>query len=389
MERMPKMITQVLFAGTMGLYTLYSYSQVDPNLILSDNVYFWQFQQFLWQLGYHNRGWSAFLYTLIMFILFYCYREIASRFYTNQWTMRDFKRLLIIVVLTLLPAYPALSHDVFNYAMNAKIVWKYQADPHAQVALDFPNDPWLTFMHNVHTPAPYAKGWTAFSLPFGFIGQENIKLTMFIFRIVNVIAFGGLLYVLYKLPLPKRLGSLALLAFNPLMLIESIGNIHNDVIMMALALAGYYAISTGYVKKRWWLLFIGIVVLLISISIKYASIMIVAGLFVFQGFKRLRLHLSKGAALAISHFSLLLSERSKWFLPWYLIWSLSFLPLVKEPLLVSSLIFFSLSGLLSYVPYLYWGQYFPTQDWQRMAILWGLPLLLILILNLRRKRSIL
>ena len=52
-------------------------------------------------------------------------------------------------------------------------------------------------------------------------------------------------------------------------------------------------------------------------------------------------------------FTPLLTTRSQQFLPWYLIWPLSFLPLLSSPKIINILLVFSYFSLLRYVPLLY------------------------------------
>jgi hypothetical protein len=372
-EYMPKGFIYAGFGLTLGLYSVYSLTQVDVNLVLSDREWFWQAQQMMWQLGQEARGVSAGLFSFLVLSSFFFYRHIIHGFRQGGWNGRDFRRLIVISVLALLPAYPALSHDVFNYAMNAKMVWKYGADPHRAVALDFPDDPWPIFMRNTHTPAPYAKGWTYLSIPWGFIGQESIKANILSFKLLNLIAYLSLLWIISKTPLTKPKGGLAILAFNPLVLIETFGNVHNDVVMMALSIAGLGIGLVGFRQRRFAKVIVGTGIWMLSVWIKYASLMLLVGIGLYLLSKRFKTKVSFGGMQALAHGALLLSERSKWFLPWYLLWPFTFVPFIKEARLVRLLIVFSIAALLAYVPYLFWGEYHPIQEWQRRLILWGLP----------------
>jgi hypothetical protein len=364
-----------LFIACLLAYSVYSYSQVDPNLVLSSHPLFWSFQQFMWQLGFEHRYASLMIYLLIIIGLYLGYAGIISDSRRHQWTFKKILLFMCLSIVALLPAYPALSHDVFNYAMNAKIVWNYQADPHSLSALEFADDPWLRFMHNVHTPAPYARGWTWLSVPLGFLGQENIKLNLFIYRILMIVSLLGIIYFLSLLVPPHKRSQLLLFGINPLVLIETVGNIHNDAVMMVFAVAALVVGMRAYKRHSFILYLIAGSLLAISVSIKYGSIMMLFGLGVHYLLGRWNFQVKRGNVLAIAHFLPLLSDRSKWFLPWYLLWSLTFIPLMTSVWLKRLLIWFSVGALLSYAPYLFYGDYSSDQLMWKLILIWLLPLL--------------
>jgi len=164
------------------------------------------------------------------------------------------------------------------------------------------------------------------------------------------------------------------LAFNPLVLIETVSSIHNDVLMMGPAvgaiLCGYTALRRR--SWRWGVASLGL--LLISVSIKFASVMLIAGGAGYWLTKKWRYSLSLGAWQGGAHFIPLLTERSQQFLPWYLIWSLTFLPWMREQWGRMVLISFSFTSLLSYLPFLLSGEYSPQSDLWRKIILFVPPI---------------
>lgn len=358
----------VIYLLATGLYAIYSYALVDPNLVLSSRPGLWQMQNLMWNLGYGERLWSSWLYLMIISLMFGAYVMGLK-----HWSHDQGKKLLLSLILILGLSYPALSHDIYNYLFNARMVVNYGANPHVQVALDFPFDPWLKFMNNTHTPAPYAYGWTAVSLVPYALGFGHLKVTVLLFRCLMV---AGLLMLLWAekklLPRGQKLWFWAL-ALNPLLLIETVSNIHNDAVMMALVM---WAIVAGVKAKNghkgWWLVAISLG--LMSVTIKYASVMAVVGLVIWWGSNQLKKPLSFGGSQLLAHFLPLLTSRSQRFLSWYLIWPLTFLPLTREKLIRETLILFSFTGLLAYLPYVYTGEYSPEQNLLRQIILFVPPI---------------
>ena len=367
-------ILAFLFPVWLFCYSIYSFSQTDPNLVLSSFPPFWKFQLFMWHLGFSNRGWSTIIFVGIVLMLFISYWAIISLIKQGKIPKKHVQFLFIASLFALLPSYPALSHDIYNYLFNAKMVMVYHANPHVQVALDFPNDPWLKFMHNVQTPAPYGYGWTAFSLFPYWLGRGYLQGELLIFRLVMIT---GLISCLWLIPRIQKvsLKQLALFAFNPLILIEVVGNIHNDIVMMAAVLAGFLLIKNGVAGKIWWKIALGILLFGFSISIKYVSVVLIAAYLASKLIKRISLsHWS-----VLSLWAPLFTTQSQRFLPWYLTWSLVFLPFLHNKYIKTALIASSITGLLSYLLILYYGEY---SDWLLMVrsiILFGGPVLAILI----------
>lgn len=362
-------------------YSVFSYSQTDPNLVLSSNPLFWQFQQQMWQLGYHNRPLATGIFVILCILLFGAYISLIGQIKSGKWNKQKLVGLFITSLVALLPAYPALSHDIFNYVFNAKMMLVYRANPHVQVALDFPQDPWLRFMHNTHTPAPYGYGWTFFSLLPYSIGQGYLQGELLSFRLTMILFFVVCLWLLTRIE-HISYDKMALLAFNPLMLIEIVGNIHNDIVMMVAALGGGLLIRNGIRKRQWFNVFSGILCFSFSISIKFASIALIGA--VFGSVVLPQLSLYQWSVLAL--WSPLLTKQSQWFLPWYLTWSFVLAPLIRNTFWVRTMIATTVAGLLSYGLILWYGEYSSSLLLQRSILLFGLPLVYLLGQLLLQKR---
>jgi len=273
----------------------------------------------------------------------------------------------------LLFSFNALSFDVFNYLFNAKMVAVYQANPHQQVALDFSGDPWIRFMHNTHTTAPYGPGWTAVSL-LPFYGSFGKFLPAWLsFRLLNLVLLIVTFFVVLagqkKVFAKKNYSALALFFFNPLVLLELIMNMHNDLWMMLPALLALILIYPQAKNKQFLPVKIkniifSLLLFIFSVSIKYASVIILPlwlFLFLLPFLSKIKTKLQLSFQFiyrylfdfaAVLMFLPLLTSRSQLFHPWYLIWSLIFLPFVKNKIIQTSLLILSFSSLLRYLPYL-------------------------------------
>ena len=375
----------LIYVIVVALYAFYSYALLDPNLVLNSHPLYWQFQQFMWSLGYHQRFLSLLIYTGIITLLIVSWKCIAS----SALHLR--KSVLITALFFLCVAHPALSHDVFNYMFNAKMLVKYQLDPHVHVALEISSDPWLRFMHNVHTPAPYGHAWTYFSVVPYVLGFEKFTIILFNFKLLMLIGWIIWLWILRKIATSLQgtfletgkdfLNRWWVLAFCPLILLEHVGTMHNDLWMMIPLLASYLCafVALKMKTKKRRLLFAGIVFFLLSVWMKIVSIVVLPILatlwiLVFASKEKNKIFLFFqpwwADASALAFLIPLITARSQQFHPWYLAWSLSFYPFVRSRLMRAVLIAFSISSLYRYLPFLSIGEYSDALLLQQRLITW-------------------
>lgn len=407
-----KVITPYILLLT--IYAWFSFGLVAPNLTLINQAWFIGFQQQMWQLIFNNRVLATTIFISIISLLFlnylllgfYITKQVKDDGTKLSWQTKIF--LLIIVTLPLLLSYNALSYDIFNYMFNAKMVVVYQANPHIQTALDFSDDPWTRFMHNVHTPAPYGYSWTALSLLPFIMGFNKFLTTWLSFRlwsvaslIITVLLMAWLKNMVYQQKL--TLADLVITYFNPLILIEVVSNNHNDLWMMVFALLSLaLLLKIKLINKsllnRFLLVLGSIFLFAFSVSIKLASMALIPiWILLFLenacvlnkqvnrilrqiGLIKLKNWLYQHWPFVASGlmFLPLFTIRSQQFHPWYLAWSFVWLPLIKISWWKQLLIAFSWTGLLRYVPWLRKNQYNQLILLQQKIITWSAPIWLLI-----------
>lgn len=373
-------------------YSFFSFSLTDPNLVITSWQPYWQWQLWMWQVFFNNSVLLSWGYgSLITMLLGWWLLGIWShRNLELHFSAREFRQLLWLLLLLALPlliSYNALSHDVFNYMFNAKMAWYYQANPHVQVALEFPQDDWLRFMHNTHTPAPYGYGWTALSIPISVVGANKFIITWLWFRVASLVSLVALAlstwWVLQKTRSSLPLWQWLLVFGNPLVLIEIISNSHNDLWMMWPAVLAFGLLS--FPKTRTWQLILAAALLAFSVSIKLATIVLVpVAVLLWRQPNQKVLKTWWPVMTSVLMFLPLLSDRSQQFHPWYLTWSLVWVPFLNFKVLPKTtqlwpllLAVFSVSSLWRYWPWLRWGQFTAEVIWQQKLITW-IPALLVL-----------
>ncbi len=358
---------------TFGLF-IWSFSQTDPNLLFINNSNWLGFQNLVWQVPLPT---LTSLYIVCITLIFVLYLSALTAKMGKRWIIP-----FVLIVGLLLCSNNALSHDLYNYMFNAKAVAIYHANPHLQSALDIaPKDEWVRFMHNVHTTAPYGQFWTAVSLVPYVLGIGKFLTTFLSFKLFMLFGFAVLVWI------QKQMNAKSILFFvlNPLVLIETVMNGHNDVWMMALAL-GSFALILRVKKTFSWQVFISFVLLILSTQIKLATVVLFPLWFglVFLRVSWIKKYWAEIATVLL--FLPLLTDRSQQFNPWYLIWPLTFLPFIQSRFLKLLLITFSLTSLLRYVPFLLSHEYTDAIQFQMRLITWSaIPITSVLAVIARKK----
>ena len=391
-----------LYLAAACAFLFWSYALTDPNLVLTSFPPYWHLQQWLWKTLWQQPTILSGSYLLIICIWFASYAGFIRQLHSTQLPPSNIhKKVLFAVALMLVVSYNALSHDIFNYIFNAKMVLLYQLDPHIHTAIEFPQDLWTRFMHNTHTPAPYGYGWTALSLVPFFLTQSSFTLSWLTFKAFNLLGLYLVWFVLTKLNQKLHLHSSAdfeknlfIVFANPLVVIETLSTGHNDLWMMVPALFSILAIVIYWENRRLSNLIMAVGAYLFSLSTKWATL-VIAPIWLLLACKpwvsirlaklKLLRHLSLWftanwvTVASIALFIPLITDRSQQFHPWYLLWPLVWLPLMKKNLWFELLLVFSFSSMLRYLPWLVAGGYSPQVLSEQKLITWGIPTLWLIM----------
>jgi hypothetical protein len=364
-----RVILLIAYCFLFFIYSLYSYAFLDVNLTLTSVPIFLWLQKEIQHFGYIHRSSSALFFLAIIGLIILCYVAIVK----HQSNSFKPKWIFLVIASLLVISYPSFSSDIWNYIFNAKMVLVYHADPHQQIALNFPNDPMLMFMRNIHTPAPYFYVWTILSLVPGVLALNSIFSSLIIFKVFSLVQFLGCFWVLQSIyqiyHVTNHKQRLVLFMLNPLLLIESIGIGHNDLSMMFFALVSFYLLllykRNGSIKR----LLLSIIFLALSIGIKYATVVLVP-LYILYIFIDYDLGLWGALALLVLPFTRIEQLHS-----WYLIWPLTWVFLSRSQEAIKFFIFLSFFALLRYLPYIYYGNWDPPVFTLRLAIYFIVPMI--------------
>lgn len=394
--RLKKIFFTTFFLVGFFIFTLYSYAFLDTGLTLTSFKPYLEFQKQARLLGNSFRQFSAFLFLSLSLILYFVYLSLIKLGKKNIFSLKNGLYVFFGVCFILIFAYPAFSHDIFNYIFNAKIVLIFKSDPHVYTAWEFA-DPMLDFMRNVHTPAPYFYGWTImsllpFTLSFGqlFLSLINFKLFSLFFYFLT---FLFLKKIAGELKLKNKKERLLWFLLNPLLLIEAVGVGHNDFSMMSLLLMSFYNLilfkksqnnlkKVNKSKKDWLFLFFSCLFFLLSVSIKYATVVLVPLFFIFYFKKDFDLGFWSGFLL----FLLPLTRPINQLHSWYFIWSFTMMVLARKKETLQFFVLISFFALLRYFPYIWQGDWNSPVPVYRWIIYYFLPLFFLPVFILKKTK---
>lgn len=335
----------------------YTFTQIDLSLTLSQASVWQTIQKNFQYIGYFNRPLSTAIYLLILSLMFVYYILFLKKAIRNKIKIKDFGILILLTSIVLAFSYNAFSYDLFNYIFDAKIVTHYHQNPYLHKALDYSGDPMLSFMQWTHRVYPYGPVWLALTVPVSLIGFNVFLLTFFLFKFLIAGFYLGSVYLIYKINQKinseKAVFNTVFFALNPLVIIESLVSSHNDVVMIFFALLGIYSF---FLKKK----ILAIILIIFSSQVKIPSIGLILPVIVsFVPFKTqidnnkfvilgvLSMFLAMGYALTKLEIQ-----------PWYFLWILPFIALLKpNKYVIGASVGLSLGLLLRYTVFLYFGNW--------------------------------
>lgn len=191
--------------------------------------------------------------------------------------------VLLCALLTMIP--PLVSKDTFSNIFYGKIAAHYHDNPYLVTPQRFAGDELMAYtsLNWKNTAIVYGPLHTYFSMLLNLIAGRSITSNIFVFKgamaffhVINVLLIWFILGSIA--PRRQRWGTM-IYAWNPISLIIGVGGGHNDLMMMALVLAGLFFLLKD---KRWP----GYILLVFSVFIKYVSVILVIALIIHFLYQR-------------------------------------------------------------------------------------------------------
>ncbi len=196
----------------------------------------------------------------------------AARGLTGRAAMALVLAGTMLFSLTLLPINPAGSHDVYHNVADARTLWRYHSNPLVLPPNAFPDDPFYRYVPAWQDfPSVYGPVWYAISALAVPVAGDGLWANLLGQKLIIAVFLLGTtalaMLVAGRIRPGAAVSAGVLTGWNPLLLFETAGNAHNDIVMVCFALAALYAVA-----RRWWVAVFPLLAL--SVASKYVLVLL-------------------------------------------------------------------------------------------------------------------
>lgn len=188
---------------------------------------------------------------------------MLGAFVSWVWAIRLARRIELtsvtpLLALTALLALPMvvlpglLSDDVYLYNLYGRTITTYGLNPMEFAPSSFPDDPHLPWVHWKDLPSSYGPVWLMLSAVLSRLGADSLSSMVVAYRVagaaLHLLTVAVIWYALRARRPQASTAHTIFYAWNPLVLLEVVGNAHNDVLV---ALFAVLLVSAA--MQRLWL----------------------------------------------------------------------------------------------------------------------------------------
>jgi hypothetical protein len=196
-----------------------------------------------------GREWFGPLYVLGLFMLFFAFwRVLRAVHRLSQEDPRGAKSLRIRVLgvgvlcsVILIGLYPITAIDVVLYVVRARLWALYDGSPMLALPENYPQDPYIQLGGEYQDEvSPYGPAWELIAQIPIRLRVQDIADGVIAMKLISLLSYVGMSVLVgwvahQDTPVldVSGLTTLTFFALNPLVLLEAIGNGHNDMLMLA------------------------------------------------------------------------------------------------------------------------------------------------------------
>lgn len=192
-------------------------------------------------------------YAILLLLLFALY----LRAFRQVWQMKAPPRLALILLATLLFGLPLLqtfpfnATDVYRYFIRGRVYSVYHQSPFTVPPNNFGDDPFLALAGEwAGETSPYGPVWELTAAAVGQVSGDNLYSSLILFKALGLLAHtagAAIIWDLLHQAKASRRAALTLLwAWNPALLLTFVVDAHNDALMLACLLLGYWLWRQGW-----------------------------------------------------------------------------------------------------------------------------------------------
>ncbi|HEX8995056.1 MAG TPA: glycosyltransferase 87 family protein [Ktedonobacterales bacterium] len=169
----------------------------------------------------------------------------------------------VVFSLILIWMQPVTTTDLYGYIARGYLYTHLHQNPMVNPAYKLPGG------FAVDRPAsPYGPAWLMVTALFSWISNENLLVNMLLYKVFAalfiVIAMALIDQLARRLYPERRLRIAALFGWSPLLLFESVGAGHNDIVMMVCVLAAFALMLRGRAQLAFAFLTLGALIKYVS-----------------------------------------------------------------------------------------------------------------------------
>lgn len=225
----------------------------------------------------------VFLFTGIS-ITYYMIIKHNKKIFTTGEQVAKFILVIAVIFFIMLPF---TSTDIFYYMATGRSEAKYGVNPYYtsvgqlmqndEYKEQTANDEILLKMPQVwkNTTIVYGPIWPLVCKILSAMSMGNLSFSLFIYKLFNLILHLANCYLIYKISNKKKVFAL-IYGLNPMVLLEGIVNVHNDMLSIFLILVALYF----FIKKKQ--IIPTVIFLSIATAVKYYAILLVPFLVIYN-----------------------------------------------------------------------------------------------------------
>ena len=227
-----------------------------------------------------SMGGNANLLLLLLAIAFVCTlfaaqvgRRVLRRILLQGSIRALFITILLLTVLfglTFIFVPTTLTSDQFLYGLYGRLITVYHVNPYAVSLSAFPHDLLQKgILQGVPPATSSGPVWIDLCIPIALLARDSIANVLLGFRLFGMLAhlINAILIwvILAKLKPELRIGATLLYAWHPLVLLLSIGGMHQDVVVVLFILLGIVFFQRNSPILGWVLVLLAMLVNMLSL----------------------------------------------------------------------------------------------------------------------------
>ncbi len=216
-------------------------------------------------------------FMLVVVLLAFTYMNLIKHHKENFKNLKSILIFVFFISLVFVFVTPFLSSDIYYYLGTGRLDEKYNQNPYYTSIKTFVNENKIDFSEDSMLEEGYNNCWSSTTVVYGPIWSivckliskisfGNADIGIMAFKVMNIFLNVINCYLVYKISRRKKYA--VIYGLNPLILIEGIGNMHNDLFMIFLVLLSIYMI----VRKN--NITLSLIFLSLAVNVKFVMILL-------------------------------------------------------------------------------------------------------------------